>query len=46
MGTANWIAPQAISDTGIRKGLLEELAIKTLFLGGEMSLVDWPIACA
>jgi len=34
MGTANWIAPQAISDTGIRKGLLEELAIKTLFLSG------------
>src|SRR5580704_539906 len=40
MGTANWIAPQAISDTGIRKGLLEELAVKTLFLSGEMSLVD------
>jgi len=40
MGTANWIAPQAISDTGIPKGLLEELAVKTLFLGGEMSLVD------
>jgi len=40
MGTANWITPQAISDTGIRKGLLEELAVKTLFLSGEMSLVD------
>jgi len=40
MGTANWIAPQALSDTGIRRGVLEELAVKTLFLGGEMSLVD------
>ena len=40
MVTTNWVAPQAISETGISKGLLQELAVKTLFLGGEMSLVD------
>jgi len=33
-------APQTIHDTGIRRSLLEELAIKILFLNGEMSLVD------
>src|ERR1700751_4819506 len=34
------VAPQTIHDTGIRRSLLEELAIKILFLNGEMSLVD------
>src|ERR1700746_3136291 len=33
-------APKTIHDTGIRRSLLEELAIKILFLNGEMSLVD------
>ncbi|HSY59381.1 MAG TPA: hypothetical protein VK795_07465, partial [Terriglobales bacterium] len=40
MEAASLIAPQAISDTGVRKSLLEDLAVKILFLGGEMSLVD------
>jgi len=40
METASLIAPQSIADTGLRKGLLEDLAVKILFLGGEMSLVD------
>lgn len=34
------VAPQTIDDTGIRRSLLEELAVKILFLNGEMSLVD------
>jgi len=33
-------APQAIGDTRINRTLLEELALKTLFLNGEMSLAD------
>jgi hypothetical protein len=33
-------APQAIGDTGISRPLLEELALKVLFLHGEMSLAD------
>jgi MoxR-like ATPase len=33
-------APHAIGDTGVPRILLEELALKTLFLGGEMSLAD------
>jgi len=40
METASPVAPQAIYETGIRKSLLDELAIKTLFLNGEMSVVD------
>jgi predicted ATPase with chaperone activity len=40
MLTATLSAPQALSDTGIRKGLLEDLAVKVLFVGGEMTLVD------
>lgn len=34
------IAPQEISETGVRRGLLEDLALKILYLNGEMSLVD------
>jgi len=33
-------APQTIGDTGISRTLLEELALKILFLNGEMSLAD------
>ena len=33
-------APNTISETGISKSLLEQLAIKILGLRGEMSLVD------
>jgi hypothetical protein len=40
METIQVDAPQAIGDTGINRTLLEELALKTLFLGGEMSLAD------
>jgi hypothetical protein len=40
METLSSVAPQTIDDTGIPKALLEELAIKILFSGGEMSLVD------
>src|ERR1700736_311434 len=40
METASPIAPQAIYETRVRKTLLDELAIKTLFLNGEMSVVD------
>ncbi len=31
-------APHTVPDTGIRRSLLEDLALKTLFLSGEMSL--------
>jgi hypothetical protein len=40
MEAASLTAPQSINDTGLRKGLLEDLAVKSLFLGGEMTLVD------
>lgn len=33
-------APQEIGATSIRKGLLEDLALKILYLSGEMSLVE------
>ena len=33
-------APQTIGDTGIRRTLLEELALKSLYLNGEMSLAE------
>lgn len=33
-------APQTIGDTGIRRILLEELALKSLYLNGEMSLAE------
>jgi energy-coupling factor transporter ATP-binding protein EcfA2 len=34
------MVPQEVRRTGIRKGLLEDLALKILYLQGEMSLVD------
>jgi SpoVK/Ycf46/Vps4 family AAA+-type ATPase len=40
METIQIEAPQAIGDTGINRNLLQELALKTLFLNGEMSLAD------
>ena len=40
METIQVEAPNAIGDTGIARSLLQELALKTLFLGGEMSLVE------
>src|SRR5579872_6311804 len=33
-------APQTVGDTGVRRTLLEDLALKTLYLNGEMSLVE------
>ena len=32
--------PQAALETGIRKGFLEDLALKVLYLNGEMSLIE------
>jgi hypothetical protein len=40
MVTIHVEAPEAIGDIGIDRTLLEELALKTLFLNGEMSLAD------
>jgi predicted ATPase with chaperone activity len=40
MEAASLTAPQAIGDTGIRKGLLEDLAVKVLFIHGETTLVE------
>jgi hypothetical protein len=33
-------APEAINEMGVNRSLLEELALKVLFLNGELSLVD------
>src|SRR5215470_13290683 len=32
--------PQQVRRTGVRRGLLEDLALKTLYLQGEMSLIE------
>jgi MoxR-like ATPase len=40
METIHLEAPESIGDIGISRTLLEELALKTLFLNGEMSLAD------
>ncbi len=32
--------PHRVEDTGIRKGLLEDLVLKVLYLHGEMSLIQ------
>jgi len=40
METLQVEAPQTVAETGINKTLIEELALKVLFLGGEMSLAD------
>ena len=39
----NWeiiVAPHRLEKTGIRRGLLEDLALKILYLNGEMSLIQ------
>lgn len=40
METIQLDAPQTIGDIGISRTLLEELALKTMFLAGEMSLAE------
>jgi len=40
METIRLAAPQSVRDTGLRRGFLEELATKILFLYGELSLVE------
>ena len=40
METVQVESPQAIADIGVSKSLIEDLAVKTLFMGGEMSLAD------
>jgi predicted ATPase with chaperone activity len=40
MSPATIAAPETIEDLGIRRSLLENLALKTLYLHGEMSLLD------
>lgn len=40
METVPLAAPQAVRETGLRRGFLEELAIKILFLNGELTLVE------
>lgn len=34
------LTPNEVQETGIRRGLLEDIALKTLYLNGEMSLAD------
>jgi hypothetical protein len=34
------VVPQRIERTGVRRGLLEDLALKVLYLGGEMNLIE------
>jgi predicted ATPase with chaperone activity len=38
MQTAEVSAPQSVDDSGIRRNFLEDLALKTLFLNGELTL--------
>ena len=40
MSVASLMSPQEVRRTGIRKGLLEDLALKILYLHGELSLVE------
>jgi MoxR-like ATPase len=40
MQTAEILAPQTVEETGIRRNFLEDLALKTLFLNGELTLRD------
>ena len=34
------VVPQRVDGTGVRRGLLEDLALKVLYLGGEMTLLE------
>src|SRR5215467_2282936 len=40
MNSGPLVVPQRIEHTGIRRGLLEDLALKVLYLGGEMTLIE------
>jgi hypothetical protein len=40
MESSNLITPHRLDKTGIKRGLLEDLALKTLYLNGEMSLIQ------
>jgi DNA polymerase III delta prime subunit len=40
MGGISFPVPREISETGLRKGVLEDLAIKILYLHGELSIVE------
>jgi len=40
MNSGPLIVPQRIERTGVRRGLLEDLALKVLYLGGEMTLIE------
>jgi predicted ATPase with chaperone activity len=40
MSVASLMTPQEVRRTGVRKGLLEDLALKILYLHGELSLVE------
>src|SRR5215469_13755929 len=40
MTLAPMSVPHRVEDTGIRKGLLEDLVLKVLYLHGEMSLIQ------
>ena len=34
------VVPHRVEETGIRRGMLEDLALKILYLGGEMTLIE------
>jgi hypothetical protein len=40
LGKGRLVAPQRMENTGIRRGLYEDLALKILYLNGEMSLIE------
>jgi predicted ATPase with chaperone activity len=40
MSSAGIVVPETVKDAGIRRNVLEELALKTLFMQGELSLVE------
>ena len=40
MGGISFPVPREISETGLRKGVIEDLAIKILYLHGELSIVE------
>src|SRR6202040_2273000 len=40
MSVASLVTPQEVRRTGVRKGLLEDLTLKILYLHGEVSLVE------
>ena len=40
MNSGPLVVPQRVERTGVRRGLLEDLALKVLYLGGEMTLIE------